>query len=146
MKKLLMIMIVILIVLKISSEELPNKPPKWFINLTLQEKWEYYKSAFNKLETTNEALKTSNIDLIEADKMINTNTEFLEKYKPYYPVYGINFGFMVLINKNFKPEGNLSLGFSRYFLQGKFFINPEINARVYNDIAVGLGLKFGFTF
>lgn len=148
----------ILIANLLEAKELPkppNKAPGWWYKLTEQEQWSYFRDqSLNYL-----ALRKLLIDEIgwndKYDIQLQNNINFLEKYNPFYPKFGFSGGISFLASYN--KEGNnllewlqldlithIDFYFFPQFFRGRFFINPEINIKIYESIGGGAGFNLGF--
>jgi hypothetical protein len=141
-----------------SQKQLPETPPSWWHDLSDTEKYQYFKAAHDKaIEMVAFAkIKVEENKIEDKEKlllMLEENKKFLENYKPFYPRWGFSLGINFLASYNKEAaiikemlqfDLIINTDFYIFFFKGRFFINPKINIKIYENIGGGLGVSIGF--
>ena len=148
MKRLLIILLMILMIFRISAndKELSITAEEWWLELSDQEQWEYFRKFYNNTVVLVETLKDNQIELEEAKKLIESNDNFLKKYKPKYLKWGVFFGWDVTLDNTLQVDLLIHLGFNIYVLQNKLSFSPKIIFKPYKDMGGGLGFNININF
>lgn len=81
----------------------------------------------------------------EKDNFKNYYEELKKIKTPFTPKFGFSLGAGFTIDKKIIPDINISMGFQYYFLK-YFYVGPELYLKPYQDIGVGVGVRFGLLF
>jgi hypothetical protein len=120
--------------------KLPVKAENWWLELTDQEQWEYFRTHYHNEILLLEASENST-------EVLKENKQFIEKQKPFYPKWGFSGNTLVNLYKDeldLKLDLILGINFYRFFLKGRIFISPGIQVKVYDTIGGGLNIGLGF--
>lgn len=151
-----MITVMILMILPtVNSQikQLPEMAPEWFTKLSNEQKYQYFKKAHeigvSQYEILQEKIKEDKDEVNDYEAallIIEDNKKFLNKYKPFYPKYGISGGLQGLLNEGWEVDIIGKVAFYKFFWQGRLFICVEGNVKLYEKRGGGTALNFGILF
>lgn len=147
-------LILLTVVLNANKLELPpEKMPDWWCELADIEQWEYFRQMSIEYVKLNEIINEKVIISNEQKDKIKASNEFLKKYNPYYPKWGVDVNFILLLDSSLTFDAILNINIKKYFLKGRFVICPGFDIKYYKrllDQSIGIGggpnFGFGFTF
>jgi hypothetical protein len=136
---------------KISLDLPPEKMPDWWQSLTDEEQYIYFRQMAIEYVKMNQVINEKKELSEESKKALNNSNEFLKKYNPFYPTWGMDFNLIGLFDSTLTADLILNVNFKKFFLKGRVFISPGFDIKVlkdfkYNETGVGGGFNFGFGF
>lgn len=150
MKMILIILVIITTILfQGVSEEIklpPEKMPEWWSQKTDEEQYQTFR------ELAKEYVKINNIldekmRLIEILKYrLETTTDFLQKYKPFKPRFGIHTALITGYYGDFKMELMQNLNFLIFFAKSRLFMSLGGYIKFYDTTKGGGVIGLGFIF
>lgn len=128
-----------------------EKMPEWWGKLTDQEQYDYFRQMAIEYVKMNKIINEEKQLTNEAKTALINSNDFLKKYIPFYPLWGLEISFIGLFDSFLTTDIIFNINLKKFFLKGHIFISPGFDFKIskrfnYNDIGIGGGFNLGIGF